>query len=63
MVCIKHPCKSERCGKRDFLPGSKAFVFALQICVQTPGLELLVAGIFCAEALLSTSLEGSSSPK
>lgn len=46
MVCIKHRCKSERCGKRDFLPGSKAFVFVLKICVQTPGPELLVARIF-----------------
>lgn len=46
MVCIKHRCKSERCGKRDFLPGSKAFVFVLKICVQAPGLELLVARIF-----------------
>lgn len=46
VVCIKHQCKSERCGKRDFLPGSKAFLFVLKICVQTPGLELLVALIF-----------------
>lgn len=45
VVCIKHRCKSERCGKRDFLPGSKALVFVLKICVQTPGLELLVAHI------------------
>lgn len=46
VVYIKHWCKSERCGKRDFLPGSKAFVFVLKIYVQTPGLELLVAHIF-----------------
>lgn len=46
MVCIKHQCKSERCGKKDFLPGSKAFLFVLKICVQTPRLELLVAPIF-----------------
>lgn len=46
MVCIKHQCKSERCGKKDFLPGSKAFLFVLKICVQTLKPELLVAPIF-----------------